>query len=78
MKYYNIIDVDEGIAIWAVRPDGKERCLYASSGKVGEHNDWHKPEDYGDHTINELLNSNFCKVKRIKKSDINEIIFLDY
>lgn len=79
MRYYKMTESDGTISIWAVRPDGMERCVYDGTDDYTEdYKDWADPHLMHDSPMPEMCLVPRYRVERIKKSEINELVFLDY
>ena len=55
MRYFKLEDKNYGTSIWALRLDGKERCL--SSGKYLQYINWTDPTNELDAPINEAVDT---------------------
>ena len=59
MRYF-VFRSGDTVNIWALREDGKERCIYSKSEYEGSDADysivWHDPDNEGDDHLSELVN----------------------
>ena len=53
-----------GYVVWAVRPDGYERCI-RSIVAPDEHTNWHKPKDLDEKTILEYFEDHSDEITEI-------------
>ena len=53
MRYFKWAQKPEYV-IWALRPDGYERCIH-SFRDDDEHSNWHQPRDFDEKTILEYF-----------------------